>query len=338
MCRPNVRKSCLHSMEALFVAICPGGTTPILPKILQPFHKTTNPVFEQMFWMDDVPIGASIIITIMERVKAEGLGVGGTETEDVVFVHGKATLKPWVHGDYRWDWVDLVPKTKTANDRGPVVNVTLKVHDRPHPGVLEAQAFRASAPYTLAPVEEMSVHSDDSFKMGDMEVEATLSLGVEASASASSASASASSASASALALFSGTFAIDAVMQKYVVNLWMDVVLGSAHPIGLATSPMRNYNALAIGFDFEKGDYPSYSLAKGFSDTIVPLDIDGIIEGLEKYARLSGEQGLGVEASGAGVALTWAKHIKPRAQTDFGWAPRVGRGLKRIPQIAQGLN
>jgi hypothetical protein len=71
---------------------------------------------------------------------------------------------------------------------------------------------------------------------------------------------------------------------------------------------------------------------------LVPLDIDGIVVSLEKYVKLSGKQGLGVEASGAGVAMKWAKHIQPRAQKDFGWAPRVGQGLKRIPQIAQGLN
>ena len=124
MYRPNVRKSCLHGMEAFFVAICPGGTTSILPKIFQPFHKSTNPRFNQMLWLDDVPIGSSIVITIMERVRAEGLGVSGSETEDVVFVHGKAVLKPWEHGDFCWDWVDLVPQTKTANNRGPVLNVT----------------------------------------------------------------------------------------------------------------------------------------------------------------------------------------------------------------------
>jgi hypothetical protein len=257
-----------------------------LPKIFQPFHRTTNPVFNQMLWMDDVPIGSSIVITIMERVKAEGLGVKGSETEDVVFVHGKAVLKPWQHGDFRWDWVDLVPQTKTANDRGPVLNVTLVVCERPL-DVDIAQALRASAP----PIEEMSVDSDDSFKMGEASLGGagcveehdalggTGSRGVQVS-SGGVASASAC-ASASASALFSGTFAIDAVMQKHQATCWVDVVVGSAHPTGLATSPMRNYNAMAIKFDFEKGDYPPYSLAEGMQEHLVPLDIDGIVMSLE---------------------------------------------------------
>ena len=44
---------------------------------------------------------------------------------------------------------------------------------------------------------------------------------------------------------------------------------------------------------------------------LVPLDIDSIVVSLENYVKLSGEQGLGVEMSGAGVALKWAKHIQP---------------------------
>ena len=81
-----------------------------------------------MSWLENVPVGSKIDIYVFERINGQ----------EVAFCHGKATIKPrenqgveglqdltGVYGS----WVDLVAETKVANDRGPVIKLTVAIND-----------------------------------------------------------------------------------------------------------------------------------------------------------------------------------------------------------------
>jgi hypothetical protein len=81
--------------------------------------------------------------------------------------------------------------------------------------------------------------------------------------------------------------------------LWFEYVSCNLWALGLPYGPLRNYNALAVGFDYSAGNYCGGSLAYGIPDGIVPPDIENIKLGMHKYA-----ESLGVKASGGDLVVT----------------------------------
>ena len=108
-----------------------GGPTSVLPRIHPGFVKSTNPQFNVLTWLEDVPIGSTVITSVYEKVEPEG------DAPTVTFCHGTAKITPWswsldvkeslAHA--RGCWVDLPPQTKADFDRGPVLNITCKIMD-----------------------------------------------------------------------------------------------------------------------------------------------------------------------------------------------------------------
>ena len=81
------------------------------PMVFGPYKKTTNPIFNRMQWLDNVPTGAKIIVKVYEVIEDVGTGGQGvmeslsSDTmhirgqgvrESVRFCHGKCVLEPWV--------------------------------------------------------------------------------------------------------------------------------------------------------------------------------------------------------------------------------------------------
>ena len=105
-----------------------GGNAGVAPIIMPLFLLTTNPSFNSMSWLENVPLGSKIDIYVFERINGQ----------EVALCHGKATSKPWesqgVEGlqDLTHTfglWVDLVAKTKVANHRGPVIKLIVANND-----------------------------------------------------------------------------------------------------------------------------------------------------------------------------------------------------------------
>ena len=238
-----------------------GGTTTVAPRIHCGFVKSTNPQFNVLTWLGEVPIGATVITSIYERVESEG------DAPTVTFCHGTARINPWsLNLDVKESlahasgcWIDLPPQTKIENDRGPVLSVTCKVMEvrttesggeGVQPGGLgvvsgglgvasggqevwsswQAMQGIASAPPEEAqvepPVQEVAITCDDGFK--DM---------------------SAMSAAESTTCCF---YIPRAIMERTSPNLWGDLVKGDTHPHGLPRSPLMNYHVMAMGWDWKK--------------------------------------------------------------------------------------
>ena len=114
------------SLSSLTVITSSSASPPLLPRAFTGFQKTTNPIFNKMVWFDGVPVGSSIRDAVHEKLD----GVDGGEAP---FIHGKARLKPWdTFGIHHSSgvWVDLVPETKVAHDRGPVLKVAVAISDQ----------------------------------------------------------------------------------------------------------------------------------------------------------------------------------------------------------------
>ena len=111
------------------VYVCAGGETGILPHVSTGYPKTTNPQFNVLLWLQEVPIGSTVITSIHEKVQAP------PDVPAVTFCHGTAKVNPWSWnldvkeslGHASGCWIDLPPQTKIENDRGPVLNVTCKI-------------------------------------------------------------------------------------------------------------------------------------------------------------------------------------------------------------------
>lgn len=83
-------------------------------------------------------------------------------------------------------------------------------------------------------VEEASIKSTDSFMMQGASVEASWSQGVSAATCC---------------------FHIDANMKYHIPHLWHDVANTDGIPWGLPSGPGRNYNYLALGWDWSGMKY-----------------------------------------------------------------------------------
>ena len=203
--------------------------------------------------------------------------------EEAAFCHGKATIKPWeshgvealseLHRTYG-AWVDLVAKTKVLNDRGPISKITVAV-SRPE-GVFAAQVDPAPAmrfmptapgpadlPHTFHGVEEASVESDDSFKM------------VQEFAELKRQDVKVSGADTTCY------FYIDLSMKQRQANLWPDILQSQEMPARLPRSPLRNYNMLAMGFDWEKMAHHASGVGTHRPD-LTPKDPDLTLTGSYK--------------------------------------------------------
>ena len=66
-----------------------GGETAVLPRINTGYPKTTNPQFNMLVWLQDVPVGSTVITSIHEKVEA------GPDAPPVTFCHGTAKINPW---------------------------------------------------------------------------------------------------------------------------------------------------------------------------------------------------------------------------------------------------
>ena len=76
-------------------------------------------------------------------------------------------------------------------------------------------------------------------------------------------------------------------------------------PTGLPHGGCRNYNALAVGFNFADGVYIDGALGKGMPEDRIPKDIDGIRHGLTLY-----EESRGVKVSGLAVIIKWVELLQ----------------------------
>ena len=84
--------------------------------VFSPYKKTTNPLFNKMLWLDDVPTGAAIHVYVYDVVEVDaaaaalgsasgspGVASGSqgvaasADLEPVKFCHGKCIVKPWVN-------------------------------------------------------------------------------------------------------------------------------------------------------------------------------------------------------------------------------------------------
>ena len=57
----------------------------VAPRIMSNFLKTSNPIFNSMSWLENVPVGSKIDIYVFERINGR----------EVALCHGKATTNPW---------------------------------------------------------------------------------------------------------------------------------------------------------------------------------------------------------------------------------------------------
>ena len=116
-------------MEASTPSHASGGQTSVTPSVFSGFAKSTNPQFNVLTWLHNVPIGSTVKTSIHERVESRSGG------QDVTYCHGTAKNSPWSWGldvkeslaNARGRWMDLPPQTKIQNDRGPVMSVTCKI-------------------------------------------------------------------------------------------------------------------------------------------------------------------------------------------------------------------
>jgi len=183
-----------------------------------------------MAWLENVPIGSKIDIYLFERV----------EGQDAAFCHGKATIKPWqsqgVEGsqDLRRTYasrVDLVAYTKVADDRGPIIKLTVAINDHTSDvkvsgGPSADQAFMG-------------------YTWGSDPCQGVKVSGVEVSGAGASETC---------------CFHVDPVMMKSQANLWNNTLSGSTLPDGLPWSPLRSYNILAMGLEWDKMEYHDSAL------------------------------------------------------------------------------
>ena len=258
--------------------------TAVLPRIHPGFPKATNPQFNVLDWLPDVPVGSTLIASIHEKVESEG------DAPTVTFCHGTARIKPWSASlevmaslaSALGSWIDLPPQTKIENDRGPVLNVTCKimeVEESRGQGVLSGQAWQGcggqgveveesrgqgvpgqawqathmpSAPPHVEepPVKEVPINSDDDFQ--------SRPVGQAEAAEATSC-----------------RFYIPrAVMGQSLPNLWPDQVKDPRMPAGLALAPLANYHAMAIGWDWTTMEYHPSALVYDEGQNVIP---EGVI-------------------------------------------------------------
>ena len=193
---------------------------------------------------------------------------------EATFCHGKATIRPWespgvegledLHCTYG-AWVDLVAQTKIQNDLRPVSKITVAIGNEKveasrsrwfQPDPMQAMSFLPSGPQL--PVEEATAAS-----RGVSESLATASEGPQLPKAYESKAETC-------------CFFIDPVMKTYPPNLWPDTlqVEGERVPPGLPRSPLRNYNALAVGFDWQQTAYHRSTIGPGMPTGIVTKDWD----------------------------------------------------------------
>ena len=87
---------CIHMYIyalSLFLLSATGGLTPNPPQIFKPFAKATNPVFNTLMWLDKIPVGSTVCVSVMEVItEVEGLDcTHGPPT----FCHGTCRVCPW---------------------------------------------------------------------------------------------------------------------------------------------------------------------------------------------------------------------------------------------------
>lgn len=261
-----------------------GGETAVLPRIKHGYPKTTNPQFNILLWLQEVPVGSTLITAIHEKIEAE------PNAPAVTFCHGTAKINPW---DWSLDvkkslghaggcWIDLPPQTKVENDRGPVLNVTCKilapqcrtpdpleyVEESGGQGVLPEQALHMpSAPADPGAVE-VEVTSEDSFKM-------CVGQGVTSSGSQGVSSSGGQDVNSKTVPVAESTtccFYIPRAMMERPANLWPDDMIDVKPTPGLPLSPLINYNVMAIGWDWTTMSYHKSSIAAGMDESVTPKD------------------------------------------------------------------
>ena len=78
---------------------------------------------------------------------------------------------------------------------------------------------------------------------------------------------------------------------------------------GLPLAPLRNYNALAVGFNFETGDFCESAVCYNIPDGMVPPDMMSFRLCMKKYA-----ESRGVEMSGGDLVVTkWVELLESEA-------------------------
>jgi hypothetical protein len=263
-----------------------GGITKIAPRVFGPFTKTTNPMFNIMTLFDDVPIGSSITVSVHELVSYFlHIGSQGVK-ESVHFCHGKAILTPWcsqIAGPSCTFgvWVDLMPPTPIANDHGPLVKVTLVI--------------MPSTPDPQTEVEEVPT-PDEEVPTPDQGQGVLVSEGVKESWCTQELGSAC-------------LFYIDPIMQKPAANLWVDQVVGGS-PVGIPVSGCRNYNCLAMGYDWASKDYHASSVAPGMPTENIPKELKGMLEGLDLYVEQNASRAVLV-SEGVDVVKRWCNHLEP---------------------------
>ena len=217
-----------------------GGPTAVPPRITSGFAKATNPQFNVLLWLEEVPIGSTVMTSIHEKVESEG------EAPTVTFCHGTARITPWSWSldvkeslsHVRGVWIDMPPQTKIENDRGPVLNVTCKIMEsrsgvqesggQGGPGVesgglgVESGGQGVQEP----PVQEVPITPDDGFNSKPVAENASCRFYIPR-----------------------------AVMERTLVNLWHDQMKDPKMPEGLAMAPLVNYHPMSIGWDWKLSEY-----------------------------------------------------------------------------------
>ena len=142
-------------------------------------------------------------------------------------------------------WVDLVAETKFANDRGPVIKLTVAINDHTA-DVKESRGPRAN------PTFRGYTWGSDSDPCQRVKVP-----GVEVSDAGASETC---------------CFHIDPVMMKCQSNLWNDTLRGNTMPDGLPRPPRRNYNIWAMGLEWDKMEYRDSVVGRGAPVEVVIED------------------------------------------------------------------
>ena len=129
----------------------------------------------------------------------------------------------------------MVAETKVANDRGPILKLTVAINDH------------------MADVKVSGCPSADQVFRG-YAWGSDLRQGVKVSGF---------EVSSVGRALETRCFHIDPVMMKYQANMWNDTLSGSTLPDGLPGSPLHNYNILAMGLEWVKTDCHDSAVGRG---------------------------------------------------------------------------
>ena len=298
-------------MQFSHASFSTGGPTAVPPRITSGFAKATNPQFNVLLWLEEVPIGSTVVTSIHEKVESEG------DAPTVTFCHGTAKITPWSWSldvkeslsHVRGVWIDMPPQTKIENDRGPVLNITCKIMESRCRGGEGGQGVQESHMPSAPPVEVIGGSEwNAAVEAGHQKQrEESGGQGVQEPGGPGFAWQATHMPSAPPVEESGGQgvqeppvqevpitpddgfnskpvaenaschfYIPRAVMERTAPNLWHDRMKDSKMPEGLAMAPLVNYHPIAIGWDWKVMEYHDsalvYDEAGNNLDNLIPKD------------------------------------------------------------------